>query len=63
MLLLQADRLQLFQKVLLKCSARIKSRQDAHPLVHVENVRFVHTCLHVCVGTGNLVMCMAEPVL
>ena len=27
---------------------------------HAQNVRFVHTCLHVCVGTGNLVMCMTE---
>ena len=59
-MLLQSYRLQFFQKVLLKCCARIKSRQDAHPRVPAENVSCVHTCLHVCVGTGNLVMCMTE---
>ena len=37
--------------------------QDEFYQMHAENVRFVHTCLHVCVGTGNLVMCMTETVL
>ena len=37
--------------------------QDAHYQMHAENVRFVHTRLRVCVGTGNLVICMTEAVL
>ena len=37
--------------------------QDKHYQMHAENVRFVHTCLRVCVGTGNLVVCMTETVL
>ena len=37
--------------------------QDAHYQMHAENVRFVHTRLRVCVGTGNLVVCMTETVL
>ena len=37
--------------------------QDETYQMHAENVRFVHTCLHVCVGMGNLVMCMTEAAL
>ena len=35
--------------------------QDAEDRTHAEEVRFVHTCLHVFVGT--MVMCMTETVL
>ena len=59
-MLLQMKMLQMARKVMFEWVTRLESEETGN---RAENVRFVHTCLHVCVGTGNLVMCMTEAVL